>query len=152
MLKLSVESFGEPIAMRLLLRMFTVIVGLAVLLVSAAPLVLYQCGLSNVDGRPQRPSKMADAAEQARIWKQAGGHGTAVVGALNPYGFLAHFFSESSRAVPSETVAYRIARSYLPEHPREPGAAAWHMSVAAFTIWLTRNSRPRRFSQSPLRQ
>ncbi|XHS77795.1 hypothetical protein ACFJGW_19075 [Burkholderiaceae bacterium UC74_6] len=125
--------------MRLLLRLFAIVTSLIFLLVLATPLLLYQWGLSNVEGRPLRPTHMADAAEQARIWKQAGGDGTAAVDAMNPYGFFVRFFADSGRTTPGETVAYWIARSYLPEHRREPGMAAWHVSVAALTIWLTRN-------------
>jgi len=124
---------------RLLFRICIVIISLVILLLLAAPLMLYQWGLSNVDGRPQRPTHMASTAEQARIWKQAGGAEPAVVEPINPYGFFVRFFVDSYRETASERAAYWIARSYLPEHRRGSTMLEWHGGVAALTIWITRN-------------
>lgn len=58
---------------RLFIRVSAVVVSLGLLLALTVPVLLYLWGLSNVDGRPQRPISMAAADEQSRIWKQAGG-------------------------------------------------------------------------------
>lgn len=125
--------------MRLLFRICVALLGLVILLILVAPLILYSWGLSNVDGRPQRPLRMVSSVEQTRIWKKAGGSEPAVVESMNPCGFFGRFLDDSHRAPAGEVAAYWIARSYLLEHRREPGMAAWHGSIAALTIWITRN-------------
>ena len=125
--------------MRLLFRLFATVSGLAILLVLAAPLILYAWGLSTVDGRPQRPVQMASSVEQSRIWKQAGGSEPTVVKKMNPYGFFGRYLDDHYRAPSGEVAAYWIARAYLLEHRREPGMGAWHGGAAALTIWITRN-------------
>ena len=124
---------------RVLFRMVGAIVCTMLLLILLVPLGLYQWGLSNVDGRPQRPSAKADASEMARIWKQAGGEGAVVIAPMNPYGALISVVAHDRRPPPGEVLAYWIARSYLLEHRRGAGTAGWHGSVAALTIWLTRH-------------
>lgn len=124
---------------RLFIRVSASVVSLVLLLALIAPILLYLWGLSNVDGRPQRPNNMATSEEQSRIWKKAGGGGHVAVQAMNPFGFFGRFLGDSYVAPAGEVAAYWIARSYLLEHRRGEGMAAWHTGVAALTIWITRN-------------
>ncbi len=126
-------------ATRLFIRVSASAVALVLLLALITPMLLYMWGLSNVDGRPQRPTHMATYEEQSRIWKQAGGDGRFVIQAMNPFGFFGRFLVDSYRAPAGEHAAYWIARSYLRERRRGQGMAAWHTEVAALTIWITRN-------------
>lgn len=125
--------------LRLFIRVCASVVSLVLLLALIAPILLYPWGLSNVDGRPQRPISMATAEEQSRIWMQAGGGTKVAVQAMNPFGFFGRYLGDSYVAPAGEVAAYWIARSYLLEHRGGEGMAAWHAGVAALTIWITRN-------------
>jgi hypothetical protein len=124
---------------RLFIRVGACLVGLVVLLALIGPPLLYLWGLSNVDGRPQRPISMATSEEQSRLWQQAGGSGRVAIQVMNPFGFFGRFLGDSYVAPAGEAAACWIARAYLLEHRRGQSMAAWHASVAALTIWITRN-------------
>jgi hypothetical protein len=126
--------------MRKAFRLLLALVLALVLLIAASPLLLYALGLSGVEGRPERPTVMASAEEQARVWKLARGEGTPVVQTLNPYGVVLDLWSDSPPSPPAEHLAYWVASSHLAEHrPPLRGTGSWHLQCAALSIWLTRH-------------
>ena len=112
--------------------MFALLLGL--------PLALYSLGLSGVDGRPQKPVKLASAEQKIAVWKRARGEGMPYVEADNPYSYVASvFFAQGPRTPPGQLVTWWVARDYLVRHKRYTGMGWWHLSGAALAIWMSRN-------------
>ena len=104
------------------------------------PLALYSLGLSGVDGRPQKPVKLASAEQKIAVWKRARGEGMPYVEADNPYSYVASmFFAQGQHTTPSQLVTWWVARDYLVRHKRYKGKGWWHLSGAALAIWMSRN-------------
>ena len=104
------------------------------------PLALYSLGLSEVDGRPQKPLQLASAEQKTVVWKRARGEGMRYVAADNPYSYAAGvFFAKEQRTPPGQLVTWWVARDYLLRHKRYEGMGWWHLSGAALAIWLSRN-------------
>lgn len=125
--------------MRKFLRVLLGLLCTAVLLVVSSPLWLYALGLSFIEGRPERPTAMASAEDQARVWQLAGGQGAPVVESTNPYRLVLDLWRETDTR-PGERVAMWVSGDYVIGHQKgKNGMAGWHLSNAALTIWLTRN-------------
>jgi hypothetical protein len=123
------------------IRMLTRLARLiAVLLALAAftPWILYEVALSLVSGRPQAPKLEPSATEVAEVWKEFKGTGVPKVEPLNPISYFKGF-SEPERTHASSRLAWSVARVHNAERMRVKGNLWWHLSVAAVTIWLTRN-------------
>lgn len=109
-------------------------------LLLASPLGLYWLGLNGVDGLPQKPLLLASKEQQLLVWRDARGDGAPRIGAMNPYSFVITLLvDENPSAPPDQLIVWRLASSYLVDHQRNKGMGWWHLSVAALTIWLSRN-------------
>ncbi|WP_431046245.1 hypothetical protein [Roseateles sp. L2-2] len=124
--------------MRIVLRVLLGLLCTAVLLVVTSPLWLYAWGLSYIEGRPERPTVMASAEDQARVWQFAGGVGAPVIESTNPYRLVLDLW-QGTDTRPDERVTIWVSRDYVFDHRRGRGMSAWHLSSAALSIWLTRN-------------
>lgn len=120
------------------IRKLIIMASASVTLLLTAPLGLYCVGLSNIEGRPQKPAHLASVEQQSLVWKRAHGDGTSVVQADNPYSYLASICS-AQRTPPSKLVTWWVARDYLSPNKRYEGMGWWHLSGAALAIWLSRN-------------
>jgi hypothetical protein len=73
----------------LLLRTAAVILGVTALLASGIPVGLYWLGLSNIEGRPERPTQTSNVVADSTLLQQdLGTQGPIVVVALNPWTFI----------------------------------------------------------------
>lgn len=109
-------------------------------IVLAAPLALYGAGLSGVEGRPQKPLRLASAAQQELVWRRARGEGAPRIDTMNPYSLAIRLLAApEARTPPGELLTWWVASSYLLEHKRYKGMGWWHLSGAALAIWLSRN-------------
>ena len=126
--------------MRRFLRTLTVLLLAAVVLLLLSPWLIYEAALQGIEGRPQKPVKLASAEEQAAVWKLARGTGPLHVQPLNPYQLVWRFASRSSgKTDPSETLAYWVSREHIWAQPQRQGMGRWHLYNAALTVWLTRH-------------
>ena len=109
-------------------------------IVLAAPLALYGAGLSGVEGRPQKPLRLASAAQQELVWRRARGEGAPRIETMNPYSLALRLLAApEARTPPGELLTWWVASSYLLEHKRYKGMGWWHLSGAALAIWLSPN-------------
>lgn len=104
------------------------------------PPALYSLGLKGVEGRPQKPLRLASAEQKTVAWKHARGEGIPYISADNPYSYVASvFLTQEQRTPASQLVTWWVARDYLLRHQRYKGMGWWHSSGAALAIWLSRN-------------
>lgn len=119
-------------------RLLRYLVLLVAALLLAMPLVLYQLGLSGVQGVPGKPRVLASHERQMLVWTRAQGKDMPRMDSLNPYSFAFGLLSGKPND-PGLVVASWVARDYLLENGRYGGMSWWHLSGAALTIWLSRN-------------
>jgi hypothetical protein len=124
--------------MRVLRQLIATSVWAVAALLLASPLGLYWVGLSNIEGRPRKPTHLASVEQQSLVWKRAHGNGAPRVEVDTPYSYLISIFS-TQRTAPSRLVTWWVARDYLSSHKRYEGMERWHLSGAALVIWLSRN-------------
>lgn len=104
------------------------------------PLALYGLGLNGVDGRPQKPERLAPLAQQNVVWQQLHGSGRPHVSQDDPYSYVGSLlFLQPEQTSSSRRVCWWVAREYLQTHRRHKGMGSWHLSGAALSIWLSRN-------------
>ena len=123
------------------IRRFIVSVSCAAVSIAlASPLALYGLGLSGVDGRPQKPSRLVSKTQQELVWKRARGDGAPRIDTMNPYALTIKLLAApEARTPPGQLVTWWVASGYLLEHQRYKGMGWWHLSGAALAIWLSRN-------------
>lgn len=121
-------------------RFIVIVLGAAAFTALAAPLALYGLGLSGVEGRPQKPLRLASKAQQELVWKRARGEGAPRIETRNPYSLALRLMAApEARTPPGELLTWWVASGYLLEHQRYRGMGWWHLSGAALSIWLSRN-------------
>ncbi len=124
--------------MRVLLRITGGVALLLIVLLLAAPALLYRRGLNAIDGRPARPQVAASEQERDRIWRQAGGSGARTIDPTNPYRLTLDLLSGHGKPPAGEAIAFWISRAYAVKHC-DRARVPHHLCTAALTIWLTRH-------------
>jgi hypothetical protein len=117
----------------------TVVIG-----IGAGPLLFYEIGLANVDGRPLHASQTVVTPEDAEaLWRRLRIPQPVRLDPVSPYSYVQALVFEDQKILgPSARIAWIIASSYNIGHLADHHAWAWHLSGAALTVWLTRNWTP----------
>jgi hypothetical protein len=128
----------------LLLRTAAVILGVTTLLASSIPLGLYWLGLSNIEGRPERPTATSNViADSALLQQDLRTQGPIVIVALNPWTFIFDTIHEAQTFSAEHARSLRavgiIVVNYNSNHIRDHRMIWWHLSEMSLTIWVTRH-------------
>ncbi|MFZ6771408.1 hypothetical protein ACO0LB_01700 [Undibacterium sp. SXout7W] len=107
-------------------------------LIFGGPWVLYQMGLTHLEGKPTLPENMIHLAEQRQLWQQAGYAGEPELEELNPVSYL--LTAGNQEAPPASTMfAWRIVSAYQRERAGHDGIFWKQVSGSALAIWVTRH-------------
>ena len=113
------------------------------ILLFGLPIGLYVVGISNIRGRPEAPRNTDHlVADTDLLHKEFRSSAPFVLRTLNPWAFTATVLARSpqdTRPGNSDRAVWLIVRSYNSEHLKSRKMAAWHLSGAALTIWVSRN-------------
>jgi hypothetical protein len=122
-------------------------VGVALLCAGVAfiiglPFGLYGLGLSNIEGRPEAPLTTNDpGADTAVLQEEFRSEEPIAVHVLDPWTFVLSLSANKSLDTDggSRAVWARV-RNYNYSHLKNRKMSWWHLSGAALTFWVTRNS------------
>ena len=111
----------------------------ALIMIILGPWALYWFALAKIDGRPSYAFNSAYTAEDAKaLWRKLKQPLPMQVEPLSPYSYLWALLHGDEHLLPHGTaLAWLVARSHNTGHLKD--SLWWHPSVAAMTIWLTRN-------------
>ncbi|WP_068016873.1 hypothetical protein [Rhodoplanes sp. Z2-YC6860] len=115
------------------------LVAIVLLAVVAGPWLLYEFGLSKIDGRPGHAVSTAVAPEDVEaLIRTLRISRPITIDRLSPYSYIWTLARSDGRMRDHGVrIAWRIARSHNADHLANH--SFWHLSGAALTIWLTRN-------------
>lgn len=113
----------------------------SLVLLLAAPGVLYLFGLSRVEGRPQPPAVHTLGGQQqagASHWQRIEQTGELPqLPRFNPWSFTYHWLMSSE---PDGTFTLAIlSRNHNRARMRDHRVASWHLAGAAMSIWISRH-------------
>ncbi len=109
---------------------------IVLVLIAAAPGLVYGLGLWMIDGRPQ--PRAATPVAAAAAWVNCREPLPLRVQPLNPWGVMLDLLRHGSRSTPGARAAWVIARDHNARHLGRRGVW-WHVSGSAMVIWITRH-------------
>lgn len=121
-------------------------IGIAVLIVFfgmavVLPWGIYTFALGNINGRPVPPERaILSEAESDKLWAEVREVGPIRVDKLHPYRYVSFLIGmEDEEHISGESLAWFVARDYNDGNLKSRKMLFWQLSVAALTIWRTRN-------------
>ena len=120
-------------------------IGVALILLTLLPGIIYFAGLFNINGRPEFAQMcQLNSTQKFALWKELGesakNENDISVRAMNPWAFAAKFQSGILSGHNSgERAAWFVARNHNMTQLGNRRMVWWHVSGAALTIWLTRH-------------
>lgn len=119
------------------------LLGLVFAFLVAAPGLMYEAGLSNIEGRPQAglaPRLNDKQREWLRCELRADEHPAAPI--TNPW-TLAWTILNTQSMPPThrypDDLAWVVARNYNSTHLKQRRGLNWHLSGAALRVWIVRH-------------
>lgn len=110
-----------------------------ILFTASFPWLLYEIGLSNIEGRPTfAVNRAIDKKEIQQLWQDMRETEPIQIKKLNPWQYVL-FLVQGVERIPSMSVTSSVARDYNHLHLKNRKMLYWHLSGAASSIWLTRN-------------
>lgn len=105
-----------------------------------SPWLVYEAGLSNINGRPSIGNANFVSREDAtEIWIELKETGPIRMEIMTPYSYLFFLILDGPNS-PGSRLAWYVARDYNADRLKDKRMIWWHLSGAAMTVWLTRNS------------
>ncbi len=105
-----------------------------------SPWLVYETALSNVIGRPSiGNTNFVSREDAAEIWLELKETGPIRMEIMTPYSYLFFLILDGPNS-PGSRLAWYVARDYNANRLKDKRMIWWHLSGAAMTVWLTRNS------------